>query len=144
MTQTQEQYIKMVELAKQNKHFEFTLITSLTHLKNVKVYKNFLKGFLRGIKKSVSKILKTYKNNILTTEDTADCIMFFSDADICLKFYSEELVIIEDMLDEFRSYLWSGHFLDIYLFNRTREEKDMIDMRGYVHESNSGSDNEGC
>lgn len=141
---TQEQYIEMVELAKQNKHFEFTLITSLEHLKNVKIYRSLLRGFLRGIKKAVRMILKEYKKNILTTDDTADCIMFISDAEICLKFYSEELVIIEDMIEEFRSYLWSGHFIDTYLFNRTRAEKDMIDMRGFIHESNSGSDNEGC
>jgi len=137
-------FIKIIENAKKANHFKFEFIKSLNERKAAKILLTTYKKIIKACKVSSKFVLKEYKKMIATAEDTAELITYMSDMDICVEFYSKELNTIYDMLDEFRFYLWSGHFLDIYLFNRTREEKDMIDMRGYSHESDSGSDNEGC
>lgn len=139
-----DNFIKIVETAKRGNHFKFEFIKSLGERKAAKILLTTYKKIIKACKTSSKFVLKEYKKMIATAEDTAELITYISDMDICVEFYTKEVNTIYDMLDEFRSYLWSGHFLDIYLFNRTREEKDMIDMRGYTHESDSRSDNEGC
>ena len=142
--QSVDNFIKIVETAKKGNHFKFEFIKSLNERKAAKILLTTYKKIIKACKVSSKFVLKEYKKMIATAEDTAELITYMSDMDICVEFYSKEVDTMYDMLDEFRSYLWSGHFLDIYLFNRTREEKDMIDMRGYSHESDSRSDNEGC
>ena len=141
---TKQEMDKIIAVAVQGQHGAFEYIKSYNELRAVKFLKNIYKKLVRTCKKSSKIAVKDYKKCIATTQDTIELITWISKMDICIEFYSKEIDTMCDMLDEFRSYLWSGHFLDIYLFNRTREEKDMIDMRGIVHESDTKSDNEGC
>jgi hypothetical protein len=47
----------------------------------------------------------------------------------CQKFYTEELAIIEDMLDEYWAYVGAGHFIDQWILFRAREYYEFYDFR---------------
>ena len=47
----------------------------------------------------------------------------------CVEFYKQELFTIADMLEEYKAYLWKGHFLTQFFYQQDREQWHLWDHR---------------
>ena len=79
-------------------------------------------------------LYKAYCKAVL--KGTADFNMLFVYRQYleCKHFYEEELALIQDMLEEYWVYVFSGHFCEQFLFFRERESWHLWDHR----EDNNG------
>ena len=137
-TKTEEELaIALILKAQNNDHTKFEYIRNLDEKYVVKTCIGVFSKLSKYYKKIAKALLKQYKDTLKAELPAQELIIAHQEMKLCSKFYKEEVNIYCDMLDEFKSYLWSGHFLDIYLYGNDREEKDLHDMRGIVHDSDS-------
>ena len=91
------------------------------------------------IKKALKKVIKSFstpRNNLYTAYikdieegiNDLNVILAFSELEQVIKFYDDEIGIISDMVDEYVSYVHSGHILDTIIGNY-RKEEDLVDFR---------------
>ena len=96
----------------------------------------------RAIKKTVKKVVKSFTNskNILynayiksVEEDTnnINVILSISELEQVITFYTTEIEIVSDMIDEYSVYVHSGHIFDTIVGNY-RKEEDLVDFRKVV------------
>ena len=123
--------------AQKNDHTKFELLRNLDDKFMAKTCVKVFTKLSKRYKKVSKSLLKQYLQTVKVGRSAHELIVAYQEMTLCSKFYTEEVNIYWDMLDEFKSYLWSGHFLDIYLFGKDRANKDMVDMRGKVHEDSN-------
>lgn len=120
-----------------NDHTKFELLRNLDDKFMAKTCVKVFAKLSKRYKKVAKVLLKQYTKTVKVGIPSHELIVTYQEMDLCSKFYAEEVNIYWDMLDEFKSYLWSGHFLDVYLYGNDRTDEDMVDMRGKVHEDSN-------
>jgi hypothetical protein len=79
-------------------------------------------------KKLYEATYKTYLKQVELGDQDVETLMALKQFKHCMEFYADEAKIIDDMLDEYSEYLFSGHLLDM-LLGRIRSEEDLWDHR---------------
>lgn len=74
-------------------------------------------------------LYKAYCKQILAGDADFNLIYVLRQNIECKVFYEKEYEIAFDMLDEYKAYVRSGHFLDQWLFLHTRETWHLWDHR---------------
>ena len=83
----------------------------------------------KAFKTLYKKLMKTYAKDILTGEQKLEMLMSMKRFEICYNYYKKEYEIAKDMLQEYHSYLFSGHIFDQLVLNGVRSDDDCIDYR---------------
>jgi hypothetical protein len=79
-------------------------------------------------KKLYDSTYKIYIKQVELGEQDVETLMALKQFKICTEFYDDEAKIVDDMLDEYSEYIFSGHILDM-LLGRIRPEEDLWDHR---------------
>lgn len=109
--------------------------TSFEYIKNVSeffIMRQAVSGLETVIKLYTSiwkSLYKVYCKQVLEGKADFNMLYVCKQNQVCADFYRKELDIAKDMLDEYWAYIWSGHFLDQWLFFRTRETWHLWDHR---------------
>lgn len=119
---------KLISVALKGKHPEVELLKSLDEYEvgrilrsaNIKVSKTF--------KKLAKKVLKQYFIEVATGYSSIDTFKAFRTFVICADYYKIEAERVDDCLDEYKTYLSAGHWLDAFL-GKEREFEDLYDFR---------------
>lgn len=101
----------LVQRALDNDHAKFVLIVGMDHYKAVKAYRSAMRKIIKGFK----QMKKTQGK--LQPWDT------------CITFYKDEIKTINDMIKEFKTYLWGNRHTIQTLLGRIRTEDEMVDYR---------------
>lgn len=133
----EELAVALILKAQKNDHTKFELLRNLDDKFMAKTCVKIFAKLSKRYKKVSKVLLKQYLQTVKVGRSSHELIVAYQEMNLCSKFYAEEVNIYWDMLDEFKSYLWSGHFLDVYLFGNDRTNEDMVDMRGKVHEDSN-------
>ena len=127
-SQTDEMIQELLKRGLSGEPTPFELITNL-----------YAKRLVKDFKKSVAKVVKMFENlrhqailkyTLQIKEGTQDLSLLLAGIQFtkCIEFYTNELKTAKSMLQEYRVYIRSGHFLDAIL-GLQRKEYDMIDYR---------------
>lgn len=119
---------KLISVALKGKHQEVELLKSLDEYEvgrilrsaNIKVSKTF--------KKLAKKVLKQYFTEVATGYSSIDTFKVFRTFAICADYYKIEAERVDDCLDEYKTYLSAGHWLDAFL-GKERAFEDLYDFR---------------
>lgn len=119
---------KLISVALKGEHQEIELLRSLDEYgvgiilrrANIKVSKTF--------KKQAKRLLKQYFSEIVTGYSSIDTFKAFRTFAICADYYKIEAERVDDCLDEYKTYLSAGHWLDAFL-GKEREFEDLYDFR---------------
>lgn len=137
-TKTEEELeLALLIKAQKNDHTEFELLRNLNDKLMAKTCIAAFSKISKNYKKFAKVLYKNYLKTVKLGIPSHELIVTYQELSLCSKFYADEVKIYWDMLDEFKSYLWSGHFLDVYLYGNDRTDEDMIDMRGKSHENSN-------
>ena len=97
--------------------------------------RNVVREYIRGTTATVqmfnnliTNLTKVYVNQIEKNTQDLGIMLSLKQFYTCKDYYQKEREIAEDMLDEYRSYIWGGHIWDTLVGN-TRKEEDMVDYR---------------
>jgi uncharacterized protein YeeX (DUF496 family) len=114
--------------AMKGEHTSFEYIKNIAEYFAAKQIDNALSSILSSFKKSYNRILKQYCKEVRTNKADLSLLLIMNELTQLHKFYSAERDIIQDMIDEYRTYLDQGHLLSA-LFGEQREVWDLWDHR---------------
>ena len=120
---------ELVKKALKGKQSDFEFIRTYDECKTVRLYKISTKRVSKAFKILYKKLMKTYAKDILAGEQKLEMLMSMKQFEICYNYYKKECEIAKDMLQEYRSYLFSGHIFDQLVLNGVRSDDDCIDYR---------------
>lgn len=110
-------------------------IQNLEHLKAVKIYRKATKKVINWFKNIQKAAVKDYLAALALDEKFDEnkkytAILGIREIELGLNYYEEENNIVNDLLDEFKAYLWiGGHTIDTYILGRNRTQEDLHDFR---------------
>lgn len=117
-----------VALAKKASSFEF--IKNRLEWQVARESKRGLKKVIKLFNNLSKAAFKTYCGQVQDGSADFNLLYAYTQYQSCEQFYKEELAMVIDMQDEYRSYLASGHFLEQFVFNYQRDPDDLFDFRG--------------
>lgn len=128
LRQGAELFTELLKKALEGKNSDFRFITCWADRTVVKEYIYGVDAVIRIFADAENNSLKLYYTQI--TEGTQDLGLILSIKQFhqCVQYYQKERAIAEDMLAEYRSYIWGGHVWDTLVGN-IRKEEDMVDYR---------------
>jgi len=128
--QNTEQFFKeLTANALHGEHSKFEFIRNWDMRCAVKMYKNGLKHVVRVYKNLCKSFKKQYTLEIADGALDIKTLLAYKQFEACYAYYNKELIIAKDILNEHLEYMFSGHLLDTFLFNRTRTPFECIDYR---------------
>lgn len=126
--QEQQAILDLIEYAQAGNHMDFKLITFWTEYWKVRKLRRDLRGLIRCLKTSMKRLLKAHcKRVIKGIANVNDLVAYIMLEDLVL-FEIEELRIVEDMLDEYKTYLSKSSFM-VALLGFERAYSDRYDFR---------------
>ena len=120
---------ELVKKALKGKQSDFEFIRTYEMCKVARYYKISVKRVSKTFKTLYKKLMKTYAKDILTGEQKLEMLMSMKQFEICYNYYRKEYEIAKDMLQEYRSYLFSGHIFDQLVLNGVRSDDECVDYR---------------
>ena len=120
---------ELVKKALKGKQSDFEFIRTYEMCKAARYYKISTKRVSKAFKTLYKKLMKTYAKDILAGEQKLEMLMSMKQFEICYNYYKKEYGIAKDMLQEYRSYLFSGHIFDQLVLNGVRSDDDCVDYR---------------
>ena len=132
----EELYEALTQKALNAEHTEFEYIKNTSEFFIMKQAVSGLETVIKLYISICNALYKAYCNQVLEGRADFNMLYIFRQNQECITYYKRELEIAKDMLDEYWAYVWSGHFLDQWLFFRTRETWHLWDHR---EETSSGS-----
>ena len=124
----EETFVKLMQRALEGKQSDFMFIKCWEERTLAKDYIVVAETVVELFKRLESNATKIYVNQIMAGEQELETVISLKQLYICKKFYEQEIAIAEDMLAEYRSYIWGGHVWDTLVGN-IRKEEDMVDYR---------------
>ena len=119
---------EVLQTALSGKHREFNFLRNLTHLSNALEVRSGIKAINKTLKRLFKLMYKLYIAQVKENKQDINVVISLQQIIICIAYYKEELVIVNDMIHEYRAYVFGGHFLDT-LLGKTRAEIDLVDYR---------------
>ena len=127
-TETQQIILNLIEYAQSAKHIEFHLLCNWYEYKYYRSKRKSLKLIVRALRDSTDRLFKSYCNDVAAGKGDFTKLLAYQQIQQVIKFYSLELQIVIDMLEEYEVYLANGNFFLAFL-GTGRSELDMRDFR---------------
>ena len=118
---------ELVKKALRGKHSDFEFIRTYEMCKAARLYKTSIKTVYKTFKTLYKKLMKTHAEDIMADEQKLEMLMSMKQFEICYDYYKKEYELAKDMLDEYYSYLTSGHIFDQLIMNGIRSDDDCVD-----------------
>ena len=122
-------FLKLVHRALNSKHSNFEFLRSAQDRTSAKIVRFSYVTVSKMFKKLYESTYKTYLKQVESGEQDLETLMALKQFKHCMEFYDDESKIVDDMLEEYSEYIFSGHLLDM-LLGRIRPEEDLWDHRG--------------
>jgi hypothetical protein len=129
-TEQQEELFKeLTEAALNGQHHEWEYIKNITEYGIVKAGQAGLLKVIELFETCAKSVYSNYCAQVAEGTGEFPLLYAYTQYLECKKFYEYELDLTEDMLAEYWAYVWSGHFMDQWLFGRDRESWHLWDHR---------------
>ena len=122
-------FLELVHRALDSKHSNFEFLRSAQDRMSARIIRFSCATVSKMFKKLYNSTYKTYLKQVELGDQDLETLMALKQFKHCMEFYEDEAKIVDDMLDEYSEYIFSGHILDM-LLGRIRPEEDLWDHRG--------------
>ena len=121
-------FLALVHRALDSKHSDFEFLRCAQDRTNAKLIRFSNLTVSKMFKKLYDSTYKTYLKQVEYGDQDVETLMALKQFKHCMEFYHDESKIIDDMLDEYSEYIFSGHLIDS-LLGRIRPDEDLYDHR---------------
>lgn len=112
-TDIKELLVNLIDQAETSKNVEFRYIRSWKEYREVhKAYK-YKKAVTKLLQASAETIFKKYCKEVSKQSGQFNKLLVYRSIALAADFYTKDVEIIYDMLDEYETYLITGNFLDL-------------------------------
>lgn len=126
--EVQQMMLTIIEHAQSAKPTEFRFIGNWSEYRFYKGKRRFFKLLIKALQSGTSRLLKQYCASVVTGDTNFNKLLAYQQMQQVVSFYEHELQTVKDMIDEYETYLASGHFLWAFLGD-PRAEEDLVDFR---------------
>lgn len=119
-----QSFIDLVHRALESKHSDFEFIRSLDHRAGAKIVRFSYVAVSKMFKKLYQSTYQDYIDQVKFGNQDVQTLMALKQFKHCMEFYDDEVKILDDMLEEYSEYVFSGHVLDT-LMGRPRTDIDL-------------------
>jgi hypothetical protein len=120
---------ELVEAAAAGKHTNFEFIRNITEMFVIKQSKKSLEKVVAVFEILSAEAYNLYCKQVRSGTDDFNLLYAYTQYKNCTKFYIDELMTANDMLNEYWNYVLSGHILSQFLLLRNRAPEDLRDFR---------------
>ena len=110
-------------------HTKFELLQNWESYRVTRKIRYARRVLIRYLQELADNQLRSYCDSIVTGTTTVYSLLAYVKVTKAIEFYTEELRIAEDILDEYETYLLSGNWTD-FIFNLQRPIDKLWDHRG--------------
>ncbi len=130
-SEEQEQLFKeLVTKALENRDpANFEYIKNISEFFAVRKCYKALKKVIKVFNSIADSLYKNYCQLVSVGEQDFNLLFVYTQYKMCVDFYTRELEVAEDMLDEYDTYVGKGHMLDQLVFFKIRECWELWDHR---------------
>ena len=128
MNKTHELLNSLLEHVESGEHIKFQFIRTWREYLELRANKRVLHSVIKSLLASKSITFKHYCKDIESGNQQFNKLLACNALSSAATFYSEDLSILIDMLDEYETYLISGNLADIFLLD-TRPDSELWDHR---------------
>lgn len=122
-------FLELVHRALDSKHSDFEFLRSAQDRTSAKIVRFSYATISKMFRKLYNSTYKTYLKQVEFGDQDVETLMALKQFKHCMEFYDDEAKIVDDMLDEYSEYIFSGHIIDS-LLGRIRPDDDLYDHRG--------------
>lgn len=126
----QQTMAEIIERANAGKHMPFEYIRNWTDYRRRKVSRHALKLLIESLTYNTNSMLDQHCKAVINGCSDISQLLVRNVLLQTIKFYENELAMIEDMINEYEAYLMDGNMLDSWLFNEYRPLSECWDRRG--------------
>jgi hypothetical protein len=121
---------ELVKKALEGKQSNFEFIRDLGMVKVARLYKHGVKKVAKMFRNISLGLVRQYANSVTDPKvNDVEILLAAKQFATCYDYYMKEHAIAKDMLKEYRTYVFSGHILDQFLFNGYRPDNECVDYR---------------
>ena len=110
-------------------HTKFELLQNWESYRVTRKVRYARKVLIRYLEELADNQLRSYCDSVITGESNVYSLLAYVKILKAIEFYTEELRIAEDILDEYETYLLSGNWID-FILNLQRPVDKQWDHRG--------------
>lgn len=126
---TQEKFFTdLVERALKGKQSDFEFLRSWDERKSLRTYELGIEAVVKVFSKLCDETYKIYVSQIKQGVQDLQTLLALKQFRQCRDYYNKELEVIADIVDEYWTYILSGHILDT-LFGQYRTTEQLWDYR---------------
>jgi hypothetical protein len=119
---------QLINRAESGEHTAFSYIQTWREYVIVRETRKIFRSYVKGLRATSETLFKHYCRDLVSQKEQFSKLLTCSVLDNAAVFYEGEINILEDMLDEYETYLFSGNWLD-FLFLRQRPYEKLWDHR---------------
>lgn len=127
-TEAQQLLLEIIEYAQEAKPSEFHLIVNWEDYKYYCGKARSYKLLVKGLNKSANRLFKKYCKSVTVGISNFTTLLAYQRLIQTLEFYQKELATVQDMIDEYITYLFDGNLFWSFI-GFQRPDKDMRDFR---------------
>lgn len=121
---------QLIQRAKEGNHTTFEFLCSIEEYFAAREIRAGLRKVVESFTDSRDKLFKAYLRTVERDSGNLDVVLALAELKTVINYYEKELEITEDIIDEYRVYVHSGHIIDTLIGNYRREE-DLYDHRSW-------------
>ena len=121
---------ELIHQAESGNHTQFRFLRNWKEYSDAMHTRKALTLLVTSIRKSSGKFFKKYCANVSTGDADVIKLLAYCTTTKALKYYEEELSIINETIHEYEAYLMEGNLLWSCLFNEQRPLDKLWDHRG--------------
>ena len=131
MTNTASQSLitELLAFVEAGEHTQFQFLRNLQDYVFTCNVKHTIRVLIKNIQSSADKLFATYCKEIRHGSADFDKLLVYQSLVRIIAFYGDELLIMNDMIDEYETYLMSGNIINA-LLQEQRPFSELYDFRG--------------
>lgn len=121
MTDLQEFFLQLIEHALNDEHTKFEKLLYLdAYLGACATYKA-TKKVIMALGESADELFRKYCKAVSSQQADVNMLIAYKQLQQAIIFYKEEQQIIKDILEDYESWLWDGHFFKAVFCGEMRD-----------------------
>ncbi len=129
LEEQEELYKALTEKALINDHTKFEYIRNTSEFFVMRQAVSGLETVINFYTTLCDELYNSYCAQVINGEADFNLLYIFRQHQDCISFYTEELRIAKDMLDEYWAYVLKWHFIEQWILFRDRQQDQLWDHR---------------
>lgn len=121
MNDSQDFFLKLIEHALTDEHTKFEKLLYFDTYAGARVAHRSVKKVIKVLYKAADSLFNTYCKLVSIQQADVNMLIAYEQIQQAIFFYKEEQKILKDILEDYESWLWDGHFFKAVFCREMRD-----------------------